>query len=270
MDLIHEKLHRLEEIFRVMGSAAIGYSAGVDSTLMLAVAHQVLGDHAVALTAVSGTFPQRERQKATAFCHSRGIRQIEIETDPFSIPGFGENPKNRCYLCKKQIFSRFLLEANREKLSWVCEGSNVDDLKDFRPGLQAVAELGIRSPLREAMLSKGDIRQLSRLLGLPTWDKPSYACLASRFAYGETIDQEKLFMVEQAEQYLIDQGFRQVRVRLHGRLARVEVLPEAIEELVARRETIYPALTSIGFSYVTLDLGGYRIGSMNDTLKQED
>lgn len=263
------KRSRLEEIFRQMGSAAIGFSSGVDSALMLAVAHSVLGDRAVAFTAVSGTFPRRERNEAADFCESRGIRQVEILTDELAVPGFAENPKNRCYLCKKALFSRFLQEAKAQKLDWVCEGSNVDDLGDYRPGLQAVAELGIRSPLREAGLTKQEIRWLSRDMGLPTWDKPSYACLASRFPYGETISREKLELVDRAEQLLLELGFRQMRVRLHGTMARLEVLPEDMERLFACREAVAPALKAMGFSYVALDLEGYRTGSLNETLKED-
>lgn len=270
MEETERKLHALEEIFRAMGSVAIGYSSGVDSTLMLAVAHRVLGDRAVAFTAVSGTFPRRERSEAADFCREHGITQVEVLTDELAVPGFAENPENRCYLCKKALFSRFLEEAAQRNLAWVCEGSNLDDLGDYRPGLQAVAELGIRSPLREAELTKGEIRQLSHNLGLPTWDKPSFACLASRIPYGDTITREKLELVDRAEQLLLNLGFRQMRVRLHGTVARLEVLPEDMQAMLDQREQIVPALKAMGLKYVAMDLQGFRTGSMNETRKTED
>ncbi len=268
MTQLQQKLGYLSELFQDMGSVAVGFSAGVDSTLLLAVAHGVLGDSAVAFTAISPFFPEREREQARLFCQRSEIRQVEVPVDPWEIPGVSQNPPNRCYLCKRHLLSQFLNIARREGLAWVCEGSNLDDLEEDRPGLRAVAELGIRSPLREVGLTKAEIRQLSRQLGLPTWDKPSYACLASRFAYGEPIAKEELSMVDRGEKLLMDLGFRQVRVRVHGRLARVEVLPEAVEQAAALRETIVPALKALGFAYVTLDLEGFRTGSMHETLNR--
>ena len=190
------------------------------------------------------------------------------KSEELDIEGFRQNPKNRCYLCKHELFEKILEIANEYQINAVAEGSNMDDNGDYRPGLVAVAELGIKSPLREALLNKKEIRTLSKEMGLPTWDKQSFACLSSRFVYGETISEEKLGMVDKAEQLLLDLGFHQVRVRIHGDIARIEVLPDEIESLVSgeNREKIYSYLKQLGFSYVTLDLGGYRMGSMNETL----
>ncbi len=189
-----------------------------------------------------------------------------VDSEELAIPGFCQNPTNRCYLCKKELFTKILEIARTEGLSAVAEGSNVDDLGDYRPGLQAVRELGIRSPLREAELTKAEIRELSLRMGLPTWNKPSFACLASRFPYGEEITVERLARVEQAEQYLLDLGFEQVRVRSHGDLARIELCSSDIPKAVEQREKIHAALKGFGFAYVALDLLGYRTGSMNEVL----
>lgn len=251
-----------------LGSVAVAFSGGVDSTFLLKVAHDVLKEKAIAVTAKSCSFPERELKEAIAFCESNGIRQIICETDELNIEGFRENPKNRCYLCKQELFKQILEIARENELLAVAEGSNLDDTGDYRPGLLAIQELGIASPLRDAGLSKADIRILSREMGLPTWDKPSFACLASRFPYGDTISEEKLSMIDRAEQLLMDLGFRQVRVRIHGRIARIEILPCDFERMLdaSLREEIYARLQSFGFSYVTLDLRGYRTGSMNETL----
>lgn len=202
------------------------------------------------------------------FCEVEGIRQIVFDLDVFAIEGFADNPPERCYLCKKAIFNQISKIAVDNRLAYVIEGSNLDDSGDFRPGLRALEELGVRSPLREVGLSKADIRSLSEELGLPTATKPSYACLATRFVYGESIDEQKLKMVGQAEQLLLDLGFQQVRVRTHGELARVELLPEEMGRLCASglARDVSRALTELGFSYVTLDLGGYESGSMNRVL----
>lgn len=268
MDRMHLKKAKLEEDLRALGRVAVAFSSGVDSTFLLKVAHDVLGDGALAVTARSRAFPERETEEAAAFCAAEGIRQLVVGTDPLSVPGFKENPPERCYICKKYIFSEMLRAAGELGFSRVAEGSNMDDLGDYRPGLAAIAELGVLSPLREAGLTKAEIRALSRELGLPTWDKPSYACLATRFVYGETIDAEKLRMVELAERRLTDLGFRQVRVRVHGDVARIEVLPEDIQRLAAPETAaeVDAYLRSLGFGYAALDLGGYVTGSMNRPL----
>ena len=263
-----QKMRKLSEYLAGLGSVAVAFSGGVDSTFLLQAAKDVLGDGVIALTAVSDFFPDRERREADTFCRERGIRQIICWEEILKVPGVAANLANRCYLCKRALFEMFLAQAKRQGFSHVAEGSNLDDLGDYRPGLQAIAELGILSPLRECGFSKEDIRALSKEMGLPTASKPSYACLASRFAYGEKITGEKLAMVDQAEQLLLDLGFTQMRVRIHGTLARIEVLPEDFPRLAepALRREIAEKLKTYGFSYVTADLAGYRTGSMNEIL----
>ena len=267
---LEEKYRVLQEELRAMKSVVVAFSSGVDSTFLLAVAVDTLGkDHVMAVTASSCSFPERERKEAQEFCEKRGIRQVIVVSEELDIEGFRHNPKNRCYLCKHELFEKILAIAEENHLAAVVEGSNMDDNGDYRPGLRAVEELGIKSPLRAAKLTKQEIRELSKRLMLPTWDKQSFACLASRFVYGETISEERLGMVDQAEQLLLDMGFHQVRVRIHGEgeatMARIEVLPQEIPILVedAKRKRIYSYFKEIGFAYVTLDLGGYRMGSMN-------
>ncbi len=271
MEEREKKMGKLREYLAGLGSVAVAFSGGVDSTFLLQAANDVLGDGVIALTAVSDFFPDRERREADGFCRQRGIRQIVCREEILKVPGVAANPANRCYLCKRALFEMFLAEAKRRGFSHVAEGSNLDDLGDYRPGLQAIAELKILSPLRECGFTKQDIRALSGEMGLPTAAKPSYACLASRFAYGEEITGEKLAMVDKAEQLLLDLGFTQMRVRVHGTLARIEVLPEDFPRLAEpdlRRE-IAEKLKAYGFSYVTADLAGYRTGSMNEMLGTE-
>lgn len=267
--MTNDKYNALKDYIASLGSVAVAFSGGVDSTLLLKVAHDVLGSKALAVTLKSLLFPSRELEDACTFCLNNSIPHIVCEVDELSIDGFKTNPPNRCYLCKHSLFTRMLSIAREHNLAHVIEGSNLDDLGDYRPGLQAIRELSIKSPLREAGLTKAEIRQLSRDLGLPTWEKPSYACLASRFVYGDTITREKLLMVERAEVFLQDLGFKQMRVRLHGKLARIEILPADFPKILQEdiRTKIYDALKDYGFSYVSLDLRGYRTGSMNETLR---
>ena len=264
---LSEKLDALINTIKGYESVAIAFSGGVDSTLLLKVAHDTLGDNCIALTAKSESFPERERRETVDFCEQEGIKRVEIESEELDIPGFSHNPKNRCYICKKELFTKLLNMAEKEGMKCVAEGSNLDDNGDYRPGLQAIDELGIKSPLREAHLTKAEIRELSKLMSLPTWDKPSFACLASRFVYGEEITRKKLSMVDRAELLLLNMGFKQVRVRIHGEsLARIEVPKADLEKLLNNREVIVNEFRKLGFIYVTMDMTGYRTGAMNEVL----
>ena len=268
---MENKLEHLKEYLKGLGSVAVAFSSGVDSTFLLKVAHDVLGDKAIAITAQSCSFPKRELNEAKAFCEKEGIQHVICQSEELEIEGFSKNPPNRCYLCKKELFEKIGDIAKKNGIEYIAEGSNMDDNGDYRPGLQAVAELGIKSPLRASKLNKDDIRALSKDLGLPTWNKQSFACLSSRFVYGETISEEKLIMVDKAEQLLLDMGFHQVRVRIHGTIARIEILPEEFPKLVeeTNRNLITKSFKEYGFTYVTMDLTGYRTGSMNETLNSD-
>ncbi|MBP5180406.1 MAG: ATP-dependent sacrificial sulfur transferase LarE [Clostridiales bacterium] len=265
---MHNKKQKLEQILSEMGSVVIAFSSGVDSTFLLKVAHDVLGNKAVALTARSCLVPAREIDDAAGFCEKEGIKSIVLDYDPLSVEGFAANPKDHCYICKKALFTKVVAQANELGITTVVEGSNEDDKGDYRPGMRAIKELGIRSPLQEAGLTKKEIRELSKELGLPTWDKPSFACLASRIPYGDEITEEKLTMVDNAEQILLNEGFRQFRVRVHGADARIELLTDEFGKIMEddMREEVYKELKKIGFRYISLDLQGYRTGSMNETL----
>lgn len=264
MSTLHEKEQALRTRLLSLGSVAVAFSGGTDSALLLAVASQELGERAVAFTALSPAFPRWEQEAAEDFCRERHIRQICFPAPLWDAPELLSNPVERCYLCKRALLNRLRELAKAEGCVNLAEGSNVDDLGDFRPGMRAVAELEVLSPLREAGFTKAEVRQLSRTLDLPTWDRPSSACLASRIPYGEPITREKLSMVEQGEAYLQQLGFGQLRVRLHGDLARLELSPGDFPRLLSLREEVSRHLRTLGFSYVALDLLGYRTGSLNE------
>ena len=266
-----EKHEFLKQYLRGLDSVAVAFSGGVDSTFLLKIAHDVLGERAVALTASSRLFPARELAETKEFCRREGIRHILWNFDGLSVKGFRSNPRERCYICKHALFEKLILLAKDMGIACVAEGSNMDDNGDYRPGLRAVEALSVKSPLRETGLWKAEIRELSREMGLSTWDKPSFACLASRFPYGDEITEEKLSLVERAEQFLLDKGFRQVRVRIHGNLARIEVSSDEFDRLMPEeaRDEVVRKFREYGFLYIAMDLAGYRTGSMNEALPKE-
>lgn len=301
---LQEKKERLQEILRSYGKVAIAYSSGVDSTFLLKVAHDTLGDNAIAITVKSHLVPAAEMDEAEAFCKRENIRHQFILHDEMSVPGFAENPPNRCYICKRQVFSAVIetarkmfgadqacengnvaksfAELKKQNVNLVvCEGSNKDDEGDYRPGMKAIAELSVKSPLREAGLTKAEIRELSRELNLPTASKPSFACLASRIPYGQIISRQKLQLVETAEKFLQDLGFVQYRVRCRelstqtgstqsspttALTASIELLPEQFDLFKTNQEFIILTLKNLGFAEVLLNEKGYRTGSLNEAL----
>lgn len=269
---LENKYERLKEILKNLGSAAVAFSGGVDSTFLLKVAHDVLGDNVIAVTAKSSTYPEREFNEAREYVNAIGVKHIVIISEELEVDEFVKNPTNRCYFCKKELLKKIKQIAKENGINSVVDGANFDDTGDYRPGMKAAKELNVISPLKEAELTKNDIRELSKGLNLPTWDKPSFACLASRIPYGNKITKEKLSMVEKAEQYLIDLGFRQIRVRHHGDIARIEVASEERKKFfdMELMDNVGNEFIKIGFKYVTLDLTGYRTGSMNEVLTEED
>jgi len=262
------KYEKLKNILQEMGGVLVAFSGGVDSTFLLKTAHEVLGKNVLAVIASSETYPPKEREEAIRFAEQFNIRYKVIETKELESSDFANNPPQRCYFCKKELFSKLKDIAEAEDIPYILDGSNYEDMSDFRPGTKAGEELGIRSPLKEAHLGKSEIRQLSKRSSLPTWNKPSLACLSSRFPYYTKIETKNLKQVAQAEEFLRKLGFTQVRVRHHGQIARIEIEPSEFPKITDKnvRETIIKNFKRFGFIYIALDLAGFRSGSMNEPL----
>ena len=260
------KLQQLTRMLRDLKSCAIAYSGGVDSTFLIKVAHDALGDNALAVTATSSTYPKRELEDAKRYAQDIGIPHMIIHSEELDIPEFADNPSDRCYYCKKELFKKIQQIAKEHHLNAILDGSNADDTFDYRPGARARTELGVRSLLKEVGLTKQEIRQLSSSLHLKSSGKPAFACLASRIPYGVKITRERLKQVENAEEYLFSLGIRQCRVRYHGPIARIEVPIDEIPTIIAHAQTIIKRFKTLGFTYITLDLEGYRTGSLNEVL----
>ncbi|WP_048601264.1 ATP-dependent sacrificial sulfur transferase LarE [Rubeoparvulum massiliense] len=269
MDL-YEKNQVLGQLLSSLERCLVAFSGGVDSTFLLARAYEQLGDQVSAVIAASETFPVREYDAAMQLALQLHVPVIETSVSELTNPHFVNNQKDRCYHCKHGLYSHLNQLAKKLNFPYILDGTNHDDLGDYRPGLEAKEEQGIRSPLLEVGLTKAEIRQLSKEMNLPTWNKPSFACLSSRIPYGQVITQTKIDQLDAAEHFLLELGFYQVRVRHHGEMARIEVLPAEMERVVQSHERILPYFQALGFTYVTLDLQGYRTGSMNEVLQLKE
>jgi pyridinium-3,5-biscarboxylic acid mononucleotide sulfurtransferase len=265
-DVAHQKLAKLEDLLRDMGEVIVAYSGGVDSSFLLWAAHKVLGDRALAVTGRSGSVASGQIEEARQLAKDLGARHVVLDTEELDNPLYVQNPTNRCYHCKTELFTKLEAFAAREGRRWIVEGSNLDDMHDYRPGMQAAVEHGVRSPLKEAELTKAEIRTLSKEAGLPTWDKPAMPCLSSRIPYGMLVSLEKLSMIDRAESYLRGLGFRDLRVRHHDTIARIELPPSEFPRLLEGNVAAEVAATlkAYGFKFVTLDLQGFRSGSLNE------
>jgi len=264
---MEEKLERLKSLLKELGKVTVAYSGGVDSTFLLKVSKEVLKDNVLAVTLVSPLFPKKEIEEAKKIAETLGVKHIIVEDDSIlQNPEFINNPPERCYICKKINFKKILEISKENNIEYVIEGSNADDLKDYRPGRLAIKELGIRSPLLEIGLTKSEIRKLSQMFGLPTYDKPSLACLATRIPYGEKIEKERLKRIELSEEFIRCLGIRQVRVRDHNNIARIEIEDKDFYLIISLKDKIIKELKRLGYKYITLDLEGYRTGSMNEEI----
>ncbi len=263
---MEEKLKRLQNYLLDLNKVAVAFSGGVDSSFLLKVAGDLLGKNAVAVNVNSPLVARTERDLMQNFCTKYEIPLIQIEFDALSFPQIKENSANRCYFCKQAIFSQIMASAKENGIENVADGSNSDDESDFRPGMKALTELGVLSPLKECGFSKAEIRALSQKMKLETWQMPSAACLASRIEYGQEITEETLARIDEAEDFLRKLNFGQCRVRIHGNLARIEVPPEQMQNALSHKKEIHAEIKRLGFSYATLDLSGYRTGSMNEVL----
>ena len=266
---LKDKYELLKDIIRDMGRVVIGYSGGVDSTLVMKVAHDLLGENAIAVTGDSEAFPAGEVEEALKAAQIMGIEVVKVITHELSNPNFAVNNPNRCYHCKTELFSELRQVAEERNIPWILDGSHAEDglPGDHRPGMRAAEERGVRSPLRDAGFTKADIRSLARALNIPNWDKPSFACLSSRFPYGTQITPELLARLDGCERFLRNLGFRQFRVRHHDTVARIEVETQDMPRLLELREPVFVRFRELGYTYITLDLEGYRSGKMNDTLQ---
>jgi uncharacterized protein len=262
------KCEKLKQYLKELKTVAVAFSGGMDSTFLLKVAHDVLGDNVLAITVASALFPKRELQQAKHFVQNHGIAHSIVHAEVLKNTEFSKNTHHRCYYCKKELCAILQRVASEKNIKHVLEGSNFDDLNDYRPGTKALKEFGFKSPLQEVKLTKSDIRALSQAMNLSTWDKPAFACLASRVPYGVQITKSRLNMVEQAEDFLQKVGVKQFRVRFHNELARIEVLPDDFQRILSHADEIVTEFTKIGFTYITLDIKGYRTGSLNEVIQQ--